>query len=234
MSKYHLIGIDLPGHGKSSPLTSYDIPFFSKVISSFLKQLNVTQYILAGHSLGGHICVESLDQLTPKGIAIWGTPPLKIPLDISAFKPYELGALLYKNNLSKDEAVALASSFYNDHLNFDQEIFDIQNTHQNFRELFFKSTIESKYKDEYSLLENYLGAKMILHGENDHYINLNYISNLSLKDLWNNQITTLPGGHCVHKENFKEFNYLLAQFAEYSFSIPKTATIKTSEDHLPI
>ena len=57
-NQFHCIAIDLPGHGQSQsrdyPYTPYS---FAETISDFIKQHNLQQVILIGHSLGGQIAI---------------------------------------------------------------------------------------------------------------------------------------------------------------------------------
>jgi 2-hydroxy-6-oxonona-2,4-dienedioate hydrolase len=72
LSKYfHTITVDLIGFGKSDkPNADYTIPYFSKFIKSFLRQIGIKdndKITLIGHSLGGYIAldyaIENKDQV---------------------------------------------------------------------------------------------------------------------------------------------------------------------------
>lgn len=59
---FHTISIDLIGFGGSDkPALDYTIGYFSKVIKSFLRHIDIkdsNKIILIGHSLGGYIAIE--------------------------------------------------------------------------------------------------------------------------------------------------------------------------------
>lgn len=55
---YNLIALDLPGHGRSEGSPADVIKNYSEFIGSFVKALNITQFIIAGHSMGGAIGME--------------------------------------------------------------------------------------------------------------------------------------------------------------------------------
>jgi pimeloyl-ACP methyl ester carboxylesterase len=59
---YRLIAFDLPGHGKSSdaphPMRSYTRPGLADAAMELLEKLRVTEAVVFGWSLGGHIGIE--------------------------------------------------------------------------------------------------------------------------------------------------------------------------------
>jgi len=53
------IAIDLPGHGRSSSISELSIAVYTKSIEAVVKKEKIDSYILAGHSMGGVICIEN-------------------------------------------------------------------------------------------------------------------------------------------------------------------------------
>ena len=52
--QFYIIGIDLPGHGRSSaPSDNYDIYRMGEVVVSLTKKLGLDSFFLVGHSMGG-------------------------------------------------------------------------------------------------------------------------------------------------------------------------------------
>lgn len=58
-NSYKAIAIDLPGHGRSPYIPAQTVEIYNKSIESVLKKENIDSYILAGHSMGGVICIEN-------------------------------------------------------------------------------------------------------------------------------------------------------------------------------
>lgn len=56
--KYSLISVDLPGHGKSTAAGANEVSAYSSAIIQLLRELEVSNVILAGHSMGGAIAME--------------------------------------------------------------------------------------------------------------------------------------------------------------------------------
>lgn len=57
-NKYHLIFLDLPGHGKSKRPASLDIDLMAADLAEVLKVLKVKKPIIYGHSLGGMVTLK--------------------------------------------------------------------------------------------------------------------------------------------------------------------------------
>ncbi len=86
--EYQHIYVDLPGFGKSPndrPLTTED---YAAILRIFLKQIDITPTIIAGHSFGGKVATllnpPCLVLLSSAGIPV--PKPLKIRLKIRLFK----------------------------------------------------------------------------------------------------------------------------------------------------
>lgn len=58
-NSYKIIALDLPGHGKSSSITDQSIEMYNNSIEAVVKKEKIDTYILAGHSMGGIICLEN-------------------------------------------------------------------------------------------------------------------------------------------------------------------------------
>lgn len=58
-SLYRTIAIDLPGHGRSPYAEGQTIETYNKSIEAVVEKENIDSYILAGHSMGGIICLEN-------------------------------------------------------------------------------------------------------------------------------------------------------------------------------
>ncbi|AXE76384.1 alpha/beta fold hydrolase [Streptomyces atratus] len=61
-SRYHVIRIDLPGHGQSAPAPSYDVPEQAASLAAALDELGLRPVTVAGHSSGGYIATALAEQ----------------------------------------------------------------------------------------------------------------------------------------------------------------------------
>ena len=59
-SSYKCIAIDLPGYGKSSKgKYAYDMKFFADVLGAFIREMELRDVTLVGHSMGGQISITT-------------------------------------------------------------------------------------------------------------------------------------------------------------------------------
>ncbi|MFF1699571.1 alpha/beta fold hydrolase [Streptomyces sp. NPDC058257] len=61
-SRYHVIRVDLPGHGQSPPAPSYDVPEQAARLGAALDELGLSPVAVAGHSSGGYIATALAEQ----------------------------------------------------------------------------------------------------------------------------------------------------------------------------
>ena len=68
-----VISIDLPGHGGSPPSNASTIDEYAKFISVCLKELNLSDFHLCGHSMGGLVCMSlaSLNRKIFKSVSLF-------------------------------------------------------------------------------------------------------------------------------------------------------------------
>lgn len=202
--KFRLIAIDLPGHGNSSPVNdprnNYSVPGYGEVITEVINQLNLSNVVLVGHSLGGHIALEMIEMLPgTKGILIFGTPPLGIPPSITqAFLDMRLRpALLVK------EGSVVPQSF----------IEDMNTTDPDARKYMMRNTAKNKFINEINIVSKLKIPLAVIHGAHDQAINLEYIKKVEMPSLWKNEIHIIENaGHSPQWETPSEFNEILEEF----------------------
>lgn len=75
---YHVVTIDLGGHGESNVMrTDYTIESFGDDVLSVLDQLDSENIILVGHSMGGPVAVDAASKLGDRVKAVIGVDTLK-------------------------------------------------------------------------------------------------------------------------------------------------------------
>jgi pimeloyl-ACP methyl ester carboxylesterase len=218
LNEYRLIALDLPGHGDSGALNEYSLAKFTHILTGFVEQLDLKEIILVGHSLGGHIAIEAVSQINPKGIFIFGTPPLSIPLDMGGFKANKDLELVFKDKLSDSEVTQLAKNFYSKSEIDVIDLDDIKKTHEGFRFSMFQSFGAQLFQDEVKITNAFAGRKAFIHGTQDKLINANYLNDkIDLSGVWQNKIIEIDSSHNLHIENYQEMNALIVDFAASVF-----------------
>jgi pimeloyl-ACP methyl ester carboxylesterase len=213
-----LVAIDLPGHGKSAPATTpektYSIAGYVDAVVNTIQELGLKNYVLAGHSLGGHIAIEVLPYLDVKGLLIFGTPPLDSIAALAAgFLSNPLFPFLLQEKLSPDEAAKLAAGMLVQP-GFNEQLKDsITNTHAVARSFLGASIANGLMEDEIEILQSHNIPLAILHGNNDSFVSIDYLNNLNFSSLWQNKVHVLSEcGHCPQLEQADEFNKLVNAF----------------------
>ena len=110
--KYHLLALDLPGHGASAKFAgNYSLEIFTSCVAEFCKKLNLTQVALVGHSLGGHIAIRASQRIDLSALAVAHTPPLSVPEDLhQGYISNESFSLLFQAELSSTEKKRVAEA----------------------------------------------------------------------------------------------------------------------------
>ncbi len=73
---FGILTLSLSGHGKSSYSTSDSISDYTKEVNSLISHLNLGNYVLIGHSMGGGICLSYVltdTENPPKALVLIGT-----------------------------------------------------------------------------------------------------------------------------------------------------------------
>ncbi|MFK0147333.1 alpha/beta fold hydrolase [Streptomyces griseus] len=101
--RYHVVRVDLPGHGQSPPAASYDVPEQAAGLAATLDGLGLRPVTVAGHSSGGYIATALAEQrpdLAPSLALISSGPSpdalLPQPAPLRALIAPPLGPLLWR------------------------------------------------------------------------------------------------------------------------------------------
>jgi pimeloyl-ACP methyl ester carboxylesterase len=219
-AKYRLVAMDLPGHGRSArasnPQTVYNLPGYARVAEGVVEQLGLSQAVLVGWSLGGHIALEAVNHLpSAAGFMIFGTPPLAFPPAMTeAFLPSPAMAAAFNPTLSENEARGFAAACLKPGAAVpDFYLEDIRSTDGQARAMLGTSIAPNGYTDEVELVAQMKQPLAILHGEHEQLVSQDYIKKLKMPTLWRGAIQIVAGaGHSPHWEQPEKFNALLEAF----------------------
>lgn len=221
-SNVDIVGFDFLGHGLSdqsnNPKSDYTFNGMVSQLVHVVNSLDNNRVILVGHSLGGHICIQSLPFLFKKiaGFVLFGTPPAAIPAELDKmFFPNPLMPLIYKEHLLDEELNALAFAFANNDENIAQFLVsNLVQTHGYFRQCFAEDLAKNGIPDEIAILQKHEEIPLcFIHGESDCFINHSYLEGLSLNNIWGNKIHVIEKvGHVPQIEAKEAFNDLLFSF----------------------
>lgn len=209
--KVPVIALDLPGHGNSVTPTNkketYCISGYVQTINEFIATLNIKEFILAGHSLGGHIAIETAPELEGiKGLLVFGTPPIGIPPEMDKmFLPNPFLPLLFSGVITQEDAENLALQMTSDAELKDEIQKLINDTDPDARIFLGTSVAEGKFKNEKELITNLEIPVWMIHGTNDAFVNYEYLKNIC----GINPILEIDSGHTPQLERPEQFNQII-------------------------
>jgi pimeloyl-ACP methyl ester carboxylesterase len=185
-NSYHVIAVDLPGHGKSEKLknSKYSVKSLGLFLESFVEELGLSVHALLGHSLGGHLSIQALNTISPKYLITWGTPPMTNPPVLNEmFLANPVSSFLFKNDVSENEVLELykETHFVRDSEKYLRYADIFLGTDKNFREDLITELNSLEYKDEVIVLNKFEGSIIFIHGKNDKIINKNFIKSQNIK-----------------------------------------------------
>lgn len=220
-TKYHLVALDLPGHGRSAPAqnprATCTLPGYAEIVSGFAKALALDRAVLAGWSLGGHVLLEASGQLqNSPGLMLFGAPPVGKPMATEAFLPCPTMGLMFTSDLSAVEAEAATAEFFKPGSEI-PPFFpnDILRTDGRAREALGISIGEGHYADEVKIVASLRKPLAMVHGEWEQVVNLSYLKGINIPTLWRGEIQSIPdAGHTPQWEQPEQFNRLLMEFVE--------------------
>jgi len=219
--QYHLVAIDLPGHGESSdaidPAVTYTLPGYAEVVVSAAAQLGLSQAVFVGWSLGGHIVIEAMPHLQQAaGFMIYGTPPLAFPPDMAqAFLPNPAMAAAFQPSLTDAEADGFSLACFKPGTTDIPAVFreDIRRTDGRARIGLAASIRPEGYLDEVIAVAQMTAPFAIVHGEQEQLVNLAYLQALNAPTLWRGAVQVVSdAGHTTNWEQPEQFNALLEAF----------------------
>ncbi len=220
-AKFHLVAIDLPGHGQSAPATdpqsTYTLSGYAKIVVGVAQQLGLERGVFVGWSLGGHIVLEAAAQLpNAAGFMIFGTPPIGFPPAMDqAFLPHPALPSGFKRDLSEEEVTGYVTAFFRPDVAEVPESFkaNVRATDGRARETLGASIGPGGYLDEVEVVGNLERPIAILHGEHEQLVSLPYIAGVKAPTLWRGTVQVVPAsGHAPFWENPEAFDALLEAF----------------------
>ncbi len=220
---HRMVAMDLPGHGDSAkagdPEAVYYLPGYAKIVGEVATALNITDAIVVGWSLGGHIALEAVPHMPDaKGFVIFGTPPLAFPPAMeAAFMPNPNVNLGFTPELSEDEMLAYVTDFFKPDVTDIPEQFldDIRKTDGTARATMGASIRPDGYADEVEIVKTMSQPLMVIHGAQEKLINGEYFASVDMPTLWGSEVQTIANaGHAPHWETAEAFTKLLAEFAK--------------------
>ncbi|MEO1192646.1 MAG: alpha/beta hydrolase [Pseudomonadota bacterium] len=220
--RIRVVAMDLPGHGASAdaedPPAVYTIPHYAEAARAVIAKMGLDPVCVFGWSLGGHIGLEMVAQgATLAGLAICGTPPVALsgPDKGRGFIPSPELSLAGKRDFSEADCEAYGAATVGGAEHLTQVLRDgVRRTDGLARETMFNAILSGDLADEKQLVESNATPLAILDGEEDVFIDHDYLAHgIVYANIWGGGRQAIPGaGHAPFLTHPAAFNPLLDGF----------------------
>jgi pimeloyl-ACP methyl ester carboxylesterase len=216
-NNHRFIAFDLPGHGQSSdapdPERGYTRPGLADTAVELLDKLGVTEAIVFGWSLGGHIGIEMISRFPGmRGLMITGAPPVGRNNMAQGFKASPQTGVAGKQELSNADIDAFVKGI----LGESAEAFlqhAVARTDGRFRKRLFEAARAGEGVDQRLAVESSPVPLAVVNGGADHLVNLDYFDTVAYANLWEARCHRLNGlGHAPFWEAPGDFDPVLERF----------------------
>jgi len=219
--RHRVIAIDWPGHGDSGratvPANAYTLPGYARVLVEVARQLDASDAVFVGASLGGHVVLEAALELPDAlGFFVFGTPPLEsassLPRALSSDPALQAA---FREESTDPEVRACLASFFRSGFELPESfVRDFYRTDMRARSAIAASVARNELRDEVRVVAK-LGSRVaIVHGRYDTVVNRAYLDALPMPDVWGEGLQVLPdAGHTPQWETPEQFGELVEAFA---------------------
>jgi pimeloyl-ACP methyl ester carboxylesterase len=221
-NNYHLIAIDLPGHGLSSksnnPRGDYSPLGTAAILVQILKEIvHSKPFALVGFSYGTNLIAEMLNHdIEPKGIVFAGACIIGKGFEMEIFTVEE--AIYFQETVSNEKAITFLSAHLHNQKNIALYADAYFKTDTLFRNTLVQSAAHGNISDEIELLKKQNIDVIIINGAEDKFVSNSYMEETGIR-LWKNKVFKLPGsGHFIHTDQPDAFNQLMAEYCNESFT----------------
>jgi len=215
---YRLVAVDLPGHGDSPPASdpssTYSFGGYRRVIAALLEQLGFTDAILVGHSMGGHVALESQDLASVAKGFVFDAPPVESVASFAAAFSMPAGSeVLFAEEMTPAQASDLATVLVGP-VRHEEVTAWLLGTDGRARSSLWASLQAGEFPNEVAVVNGAGKPLAIVHGENDALINRAYIEGLELPALWRGAVQVVANaGHSPQMEAPEALSALIGEFA---------------------
>lgn len=218
-SNYRVITFDWPGHGKSEQATNPNIAYkfdsFTDILIQLTNLLGLRKVVYAGHSIGGHILLQSLPKLSSAiGLFAAGSAPVESVEKIGeAYEISEAISVIFTENIS----IEVADAFVKDAISPANPKAAVKlknqvlNTDPKFRSCFAEDLIN--LKNEWDIIEDASFPIALISSDLDILKNEYLEINCSDKNIWRKSVQYINNsGHGLPLEQPEQIAAMLQQY----------------------
>ncbi|KAI1267863.1 AHL acylase [Xylariaceae sp. FL1019] len=195
--KRRVLALDLPGHGESDnakdPEKTYTMPGYAKAAVEVLQKLQISDVVIVGFSLGGHIAVEMLPLLGDKvkglvmiGALLVGLYPQPIDDERTRWN--------LRQDHSKEELIGFAQMGTGGPYEEWMGQAAIR-TDKRARRVLFENLGYGDCSDQQRIAAETQVPTMVAIGDDEPFLDTGMIKGLSYGNLWSGAVIEIPEGH---------------------------------------
>jgi len=211
--EFKIWAIDLAGCGDSGrsnhPEIDYTIPGQAHLVNQFCQKFKINKPLLVGHSLGGNILIECMQQgLVASYLLLIGSLPAPSPFNMAMFKENAAAPLFFTPHLTPDQIQIMAVALLGDK-GTTGIISIIEKADPLTRHYLFQLIASGNYKDQCDTLKQLNWVVAVCVGEFDQLLNIEFLKEINC-DIYNHHLTILKkGSHLPFFDSADEFNNLI-------------------------
>lgn len=200
---YRMIALDLPSFGRSSkPESEHTIPAYSTYLEYFIKEMDLNEFHLIGHSMGGAVAIRyALDHPEHLKKLILVAPASATGFDVSPFQKFIFSILNGRDFVLRS---AMSKLIPEDHPMFDALLDDAFNMKKSAIKAHVAALENFNVSDELGNLEAPL---YLIRGENDNLVKEEDMD--GYKDYAQDYVVIKNSGHAPFVEKPGEFITIL-------------------------
>lgn len=201
-----VICIDLPGHGESGVIAQvHTMAEMASAVKAVLDELNVKKAFLAGHSMGGYVCLEfqHLFPTIPQGLALINSTPKADSEERK--KNRDRGSELVLKNKSAFVNMAISNLLTTENnRKFETEVNELKRRALYLSEEGIVAALQGmKIRTDHSqLFSDLKNPKYVVAGEQDPILDYQEMKEIAAHS--GSRFISLPDGHLAYLENKKE------------------------------
>ena len=216
---HRFIAFDLPGHGESSnatdPARSYTRHGLADAAVELLDKLGVTEAIVFGWSLGGHIGIEMIPRFPGmRGLMISGAPPVSRNQMSQGFNASPHSGVAGKQELSEAEIDGFVAGIFGESADTFLRLA-VARADGRFRKRLFEAARAGEGVDQRLITESSPVPLAVVNGGADRFVKLDYFDSVAYANLWEGRCLRLSGlGHVPLWEAPGDFDPVLERFLQ--------------------
>lgn len=206
-----LICIDLPGHGKSGGFADvHRMEAMAQAVNEVLEAENIKEVSLAGHSMGGYVCLEFLNKflIVVKSLVLINSTPAGDSVEKKQNR--ERAIPLVRKNQKAFQSMAISNLFEAKHREeFQTELERLKSRAYGMKLEHIIAAIKGMKirTDHTELFKKFEGQKMIIAGKDDPVLNFKELKELS--EYCQSEFYVLENGHMSFIEDRDELTKIV-------------------------